>query len=975
MIGAVARKLFGSSNDRRIRTYRARVDAINALEPEIAALSDEALRARTDEFRAQIAAGASLDDLLTPAFATVREAAKRALGQRHFDVQMIGGMVLHEGRIAEMKTGEGKTLVATLPVYLNALAGRGVHVVTVNDYLAKRDAEWMGQVYKFLGLTVGVIVHDLDDEARKKQYDCDVTYGTNNELGFDYLRDNMKYRLEDMVQRGHVYAIVDEVDSILIDEARTPLIISGPLDDRSEFYNIIDAYMPRLDKADYELDEKQRTVNLTEIGMEKMERLLREAGQLKSESLYDVENVSVVHHVNQALRAHKLFQRDKDYIVRNGEVVIIDEFTGRMMPGRRYSEGLHQALEAKEHQPIQPENQTLASITFQNYFRMYDKLGGMTGTASTEAEEFQDIYNLEVLEIPTNMPMVRIDDDDEVYRSSAEKYRAIMALIEDCKVRGQPVLVGTTSIEKSEQLAELLRQHGWEQHDFADPNAFAALYTGDEGASKAKVFAILNARYHEQEAYIVSQAGVPGAVTIATNMAGRGTDIQLGGNADMRIRQELTNFTDPVERDKSPAAAEIRSQVARLKEKALAAGGLYVLGTERHESRRIDNQLRGRSGRQGDPGHSRFFLSLEDDLMRIFGTDKLDGMLQKLGLKENEAIIHPWINKALEKAQQKVEARNFDIRKNILKFDDVMNDQRKVIFDQRVEWMQDETVGGVVGDMRHTVIDDLVAKHVPENAYPEQWDTVGLREELKRVLNLDLPVDDWAKEEGIADEEIFARVERRADEHMAAKVAQWGPDVVRYIEKSVLLRTLDHLWREHLVMLDHLRQVIGLRGYGQRDPLNEYKAEAFSLFESMSQSLREGVTAQLMRIEIVAAPPQQPAPLPAMEAHKIDPTTGEDEMALAAAGAATLARHGIGGQPAGGQSFGGGLGSPGLANPGLGAPGLGGGTPQAGAPAGSAAPAMARDPQNPASWGKVGRNEPCPCGSGRKFKHCHGRYS
>ena len=684
MIGAVARKLFGSSNDRRIRAYRPRVDEINALEPELEALSDETLRARTDEFKQQLAEGQTLDDILVPAFATVREAAKRTLGQRHFDVQLIGGMVLHEGKIAEMKTGEGKTLVATLPVYLNALAGRGVHVVTVNDYLAKRDAEWIGQIYKFLGLTVGVIVHGLDDEQRKKQYDCDVTYGTNNELGFDYLRDNMKYRLEDMVQRGRVYAIVDEVDSILIDEARTPLIISGPLDDRSEFYNTIDAYIPRLDKADYELDEKQRTVNLTEVGMEKMETWLRDAGLLKSDSLYDVENVSVVHHVNQALRAHKLFARDKDYIIRNGEVVIIDEFTGRMMPGRRYSEGLHQALEAKEHQVVQPENQTLASITFQNYFRMYEKLAGMTGTAVTEADEFQDIYNLEVLEIPTNMPMIRIDDDDEVYRTAPEKFRAILALIEDCKARGQPVLVGTTSIEKSEQLAEMLRKQGWEQHDFSDPNAFAALYSGDEGASKAKVFAILNARYHEQEAYIVAQAGVPGAITIATNMAGRGTDIQLGGNADMRIRQELADIVDLREREKSSRAADIRAQVARLKEKALSAGGLYVLGTERHESRRIDNQLRGRSGRQGDPGHSKFFLSLEDDLMRIFGTDKLDGMLQRLGLKENEAIIHPWINKALEKAQQKVEARNFDIRKNILKFDNVMNDQRRVIFDQRV---------------------------------------------------------------------------------------------------------------------------------------------------------------------------------------------------------------------------------------------------------------------------------------------------
>ena len=932
MIGALARKLFGSANDRRIRSYQPNVDAINALEKELEALSDEALRARTDQLKKEVAEGKSLDDVLVPAFATVREAAKRTLCQRHFDVQLIGGMVLHEGGIAEMKTGEGKTLVATLPVYLNALASRGVHVVTVNDYLASRDAEWMGQIYKFLGLTVGVIVHGLDDEQRKAAYDCDVTYGTNNELGFDYLRDNMKYRLEDMVQRGHIFAIVDEVDSILIDEARTPLIISGPLDDRSDFYNTIDAFIPRLDKVDYEVDEKQRAVSLTEAGMEKMEQLLRAGELLKSDHLYDIENVSTVHHVNQALRAHKLFQHDKDYIVRNGEVVIIDEFTGRMMPGRRYSEGLHQALEAKEHQPIQPENQTLASITFQNYFRMYEKLAGMTGTALTEADEFLDIYGLEVVEVPTNQPMIRIDDDDEVYRTAIEKYRAIITLIEDCKTRGQPMLVGTTSIEKSEQLAEMLRKQGWEQHDFTDPNAFAALYSGDEGASKTKVFAILNARYHEQEAYIVSQAGVPGAITIATNMAGRGTDIQLGGNADMRIRQELKDI-EGAERDKR--IADIRAQVARLKEKALAAGGLYVLGTERHESRRIDNQLRGRSGRQGDPGHSKFFLSLEDDLMRIFGSDKLDGMLQKLGLKENEAIVHPWINKALEKAQQKVEARNFDIRKNILKFDNVMNDQRKVIFDQRIELMRDDAVADTVGDMRHGVVDDLISKHVPENAYPEQWDTKGLKEEINRVLNLDLPVDEWAKEEGIADEELLARIERRSDEFMAAKVAQWGPDVVRYVEKTILLQTLDHLWREHLLMLEHLRQVIGLRGYGQRDPLNEYKAEAFNLFEKMIQQLREAVTSQLMRVEIVSSPPpEDQAQLPYMEAHKIDPTTGEDEMALAGATASPLSRAGT-----------------------------------------SAVPVADRKPNDPASWGKVGRNEVCPCGSGKKYKHCHGRYA
>jgi preprotein translocase subunit SecA len=934
MIGAVARKLFGSANERRIRSYQPRVDAINALEKEVEALSDEALKVRTEHFKKRLAEGADLDDILEPAFATVRETAKRTLGQRHFDVQLTGGMILHEGKIAEMKTGEGKTLVATLPVYLNALSGRGVHVVTVNDYLAKRDAEWMGQIYNFLGLTVGVIVHGLDDEERKKAYDCDITYGTNNELGFDYLRDNMKYRMEDMVQRGHIYAIVDEVDSILIDEARTPLIISGPLDDRSDFYNTIDAFIPKLEKTDYEVDEKLRTVTMTEAGMEKMEVMLRDANLLKGGKLYDVENVSVVHHVNQALRAHKLFQRDKDYIVRNGEVVIIDEFTGRMMPGRRFSEGLHQALEAKEHQPIQPENQTLASITFQNYFRMYEKLAGMTGTAMTESDEFMDIYGLECLEVPTNMPLIRIDDDDEVYRTAKEKYRSIIALIEDCKLRGQPVLVGTTSIEKSEQLADMLRQAGWEAHDFSDPNAFAALYSGDDGATKTKVFAILNARYHEQEAFIVAQAGVPGAITIATNMAGRGTDIQLGGNADMRIRQEIADIEDPRAREKCPRADEIRRQVARLKEKALKAGGLYVLGTERHESRRIDNQLRGRSGRQGDPGHSKFFLSLEDDLMRIFGSDKLDGMLKKLGLKENEAIVHPWINKALEKAQQKVEARNFDIRKNLLKYDDVMNDQRTVIFKERLDLMRDETVDETIADMRHSVIEDLVTKHIPANAYAEQWDVAGLAEELKGVLALDLPVHNWAKEEGIADEEVRERITRQADEFMAGKVAKWGPDVMRYVEKSILLQTLDHLWREHLVMLEHLRQVIGLRGYGQRDPLNEYKAEAFSLFEAMMARLREAVTAQLMRVEIVQQPPAEEAEqLPYMEAHKVDPLTGEDEMALAPPQlVAALAGNGNGAQ-------------------------------------------AARNPKDPTSWGKVGRNEPCPCGSGKKFKHCHGKYA
>ena len=929
MIGAVARKLFGSANDRRIRSYMPRVDAINAIETEVAALSDDELKARSERFKVELADGKTLDDILVPAFATVREAAKRTLGQRHFDVQLIGGMILHEGAISEMKTGEGKTLVATLPVYLNALGGRGVHVVTVNDYLAKRDSEWMGQIYNFLGLTTGVIVHGMDDEERKKAYACDITYGTNNELGFDYLRDNMKYRLEDMVQRGHSYAIVDEVDSILIDEARTPLIISGPLDDRSDFYNTIDAFIPRLDKTDYEVDEKQRTVTMTEAGMEKMETMLRDAGLLKGEHLYDLENVSTVHHVNQGLRAHKLFARDKDYIVRNGEVVIIDEFTGRMMPGRRYSEGLHQALEAKEHQPIQPENQTLASITFQNYFRMYKKLAGMTGTALTEADEFMDIYGLEVLEVPTNKPLIRDDQDDEVYRTNAEKYRSIIGLLDDCKQRGQPVLVGTTSIEKSESLAEMLRKEGWEQHDFNDPNAFADLYSGDERSAKKKVFAILNARYHEQEAYIVSQAGVPGAITIATNMAGRGTDIQLGGNADMRIRQELQDIPAGGQRD--AAAAKIREQVAKLKEKALAAGGLFVLGTERHESRRIDNQLRGRSGRQGDPGRSKFFLALEDDLMRIFGSDKLDGMLTKLGLKEGEAIIHPWINKALEKAQQKVEARNFDARKNVLKYDDVMNDQRKVIFDQRVELMHDENVSETVSDMRFAVVQSLVGKFVPENAYPEQWDVPDLKEELKRVLNMDLPVEEWAKEEGIAGEELLARIERKADEHMATKVAQYGADVMQHVEKSILLQGLDYLWREHLLMLEHLRQVVGLRGYAQRDPLNEYKSEAFQLFDELITNLREAVTAQLMRVEVVQQAPDEQSKLPYMEAHKIDPNTGEDQMAMAEMTLNT-------------------------------------------ADAPRVAP-EARNANDPSTWGKVGRNEACPCGSGKKYKHCHGKFA
>jgi len=935
MFGSLAKKIFGSVNDRRLKSYRPKVAAINAMEAELEALSDEQLRARTEEFKAQLAAGKTLDELLVPAFATVREAAKRTLGQRHFDVQLIGGMVLHEGSIAEMRTGEGKTLVATLPVYLNALAGKGVHVVTVNDYLARRDAEWMGQIYRFLGLSVGVIVHGLDDAERAQAYAADITYGTNNEYGFDYLRDNMKYEMSQMVQRGHNYAIVDEVDSILIDEARTPLIISGPLDDRSDLYNAIDKVIPRLNKSDYEVDEKQRSVALTEEGTEKIEELLRAEGLLKEGDLYDAQNATLVHHMNQALRAHTLFQRDKDYIVRNGEVVIIDEFTGRMMPGRRYSEGLHQALEAKERVQVQPENQTLASITFQNYFRLYDKLAGMTGTAATEADEFLEIYNLEVVEIPTNRPVARIDDDDEVYRTMEERYQAVIRDIEASSAKGQPILVGTTSIEKSEYLAELLIKQGYKLIDFEDPQALEPLYKDARAGRGTKHFAVLNARFHEQEAFIVAQAGVPGAITIATNMAGRGTDIQLGGNAKMRIERELAGIEGE---ERARREKDILDEVAMFKEKALAAGGLYVLGTERHESRRIDNQLRGRSGRQGDPGRSKFYLSLQDDLMRIFGSDRMDGMLQKLGLKEGEAIVHPWINKAIERAQAKVEARNFDIRKNILKYDNVMNDQRKVVFEQRKEFMAEESVRETIDDMRHGVIEDIVSRAIPENAYAEQWDIQGLKANVANFLNLDLPVEEWAKEEGIADDEIRERIMKAADEAYAQRVEANSAEVMNYVEKQVLLQSLDHLWREHLVTLDHLRQVIGWRGMAQRDPLNEYKSEAFELFNTMITHLREQVTGQLMRIQVVFQQPEA-QPLPPMFPQHLDPATGENEFDMPQ-GAALGAGSTLGFAAAAAQ-----------------------------APAGTQ-----RDPNDPSTWGRVGRNEPCPCGSGKKFKHCHGQF-
>src|SRR5580700_8271417 len=782
-------------------------------------LTDAELAGRTQTFREEFAAGKSLDDLLVPAFATVREAARRVLGQRHFDVQLVGGMVLHEGAIAEMRTGEGKTLVATLATYLNALPGKGVHVVTVNDYLALRDAEWMGSIYHFLGLSTGVIVHGLDDDERRRAYAADITYGTNNEFGFDYLRDNMKYELAQMAQRGHHYAIVDEVDSILVDEARTPLIISGASDDRSDLYLAIDKAIPRLAAEDFELDEKQRTTNLTEAGNEHMEQLLGELGVLTEGSLYEAVNVTVVHHVNQALRAHKLFKLDKDYIVRQGEVVIIDEFTGRMMPGRRYSEGLHQALEAKEHVAIQPENVTLASITFQNYFRLYGKLAGMTGTAAAEADEFAEIYKLEVVEIPTNKPVRRLDEDDEVYRTAEEKIRAIIREIEAANAKFQPMLVGTTSIEKSEQLAEAMKEQGYKQIDFTAPEALQKLYAAARSDKPSKLFAVLNARFHEQEAYIVAEAGVPGAITIATNMAGRGVDIQLGGNVEMRVKQECADLPPGAECEAKEI--EIRAEVETFREKAIAAGGLYIIGAERHESRRIDNQLRGRSGRQGDPGRSKFFLSLQDDLMRIFGSERMDAMLKRLGLKEDESIVHPWINKALEKAQQKVEARNFDMRKNILKFDNVMNDQRKVIFEDRRKMMAQESLEPTIAEMRAGVIDDIVAKHIPHDAYPEAWDIAGLKAEVTAKLNLDVPIEAWAKEEGIADEEMGERLQKAADEAYDQRVSRNTPEAMRFVEKQVILQSLDHLWREHLVTLDHLRQVIGWRGMAQRDPLNE----------------------------------------------------------------------------------------------------------------------------------------------------------
>ena len=926
MFGAIAQRFFGSSNDRYLKPLQDDVDAINALEPELEKLSDEDLAARTPWLRGRLEQGEDLDAILVDAFATVREAAKRTLGQRHYDVQLLGGTILHRGIIAEMKTGEGKTLSSTLPVYLNALSGDGVHVVTVNDYLAKRDAEWMGQIYQFLGLSVGCIVHDLDDTERKAAYGADVTYATNNELGFDYLRDNMKFDLEDMAQREFNYAIVDEVDSILIDEARTPLIISGPTEDASELYTALDKLIPRLDPSEYEKDEKARAATYTDSGTEKLEQILRDEGLLETGSLYDIQNVSLVHHANQALRAHILFARDTDYIVKDNKVIIIDEFTGRMMEGRRYSEGLHQALEAKEHAEIQTENQTLASITFQNYFRLYPKLAGMTGTALTEEGEFSEIYKLSVVEIPTNLPAVREDFDDEVYRTADEKNASIVNLIDDCQKRNQPVLVGTVSIEKSEHLSDLLK--------------------------KQKVpHQVLNARYHEQEASIISDAGAPGAVTIATNMAGRGTDIQLGGNLDMRVANEVTEPDGP-ERDKHIDA--IKAEIEEKRKVVIAAGGLFIMGTERHESRRIDNQLRGRSGRQGDPGASKFYLSLEDDLMRIFGSERIDSMLQKLGLEDGEAIVHPWVNKALEKAQGKVEERNFEIRKNLLKFDDVMNDQRKAIYEQRKDLMNAETVTEDINDMRHQVIEDMVSAHIPEKAYAEQWDMAGLHEEVLRVLGMDLPVADWAKEEGIADAEIIGRLTEMSNRAMAEKAVNFGPDVMRTVEKSLLLQLLDQTWKEHLLTLDHLRQGIGLRAYGQRDPLNEYKSEAFDLFSAMLENLRETVTQTLIHIELQFEPTEEDL-YPQSDQEMIE--TREDP---AFQGQEPTPEQ-LAMMSEGEKNF-------------LALEKVAGDRPMT-APMRSREAANVLDPDDEATWGRVSRNQTCPCGSGKKYKHCHGKLS
>lgn len=946
MLG-LAKKFFGSSNDRKVGQFMARVQRINVLEPKFAALSDGELRMMTDAFRDRLAAGETLDGMLDEVFAVAREASRRVLGQRQYDVQLAGGMILHEGGIAEMRTGEGKTLVAVAPVYLNALTGKGVHVITVNDYLARRDAEWMGRVYRVLGLEVGVIVNGLSDGQRQAAYAADITYGTNNEFGFDYLRDNLKYDRREMVQRPHHFAIVDEVDSILIDEARTPLIISGPTEDRSELYVVIDRLVKELiqDKATYDLDEKQRQALLSEMGSERVEEMLSEAGLLAPDTtgLYDPLNISLVHHVNQALRANTLYQRDKDYILRAGEVMLIDEFTGRMMQGRRLSEGLHQAIEAKEGVKIQPENQTLASVTIQNYFRLYKKLSGMTGTAATEAQEFMDIYKMEVLEVPTNRPVQRTDDDDEVYRTAREKNNAICRLIAECHLRGQPILVGTVSIEKSEQLSEMLKTYEYivevartlkPEFEGRDKEAKKVGDAAYDIVREAKLRGIphnvLNARQHEQEAYIVAEAGLPGAVTIATNMAGRGTDIQLGGNLEMRMqrwRQDQRNQGLEVTPEAAAAReAEFKADIEVRKAEALAAGGLFVLGTERHESRRIDNQLRGRTGRQGDPGRSKFYLSTEDDLMRIFAGDRLDAIMRTFGVAEGEAISHRMLNKAVETSQKRVEQRNYEIRKNLLKYDDVVNDQRKAIFEQRQEFMDSEDLSELVTDFRHDVVSDLVERHMPPNAYAEQWDIDSLNEKVKSTLGLDLPLRDWAAEEGVSNEEIEERINAAADTRAAERLEQIGAAQTRGLEKQFMLQMIDMQWREHLVHLDHLRGVIGLRGYGQRDPLNEYKTEAFNLFEGMLYDLRHNVTRWLMTVEFRFQPPPE---MPEFQEIHLNPGTGENEMTNPAAQSPEQQLQGDD---------------------------------------------RARLPVSalPPGWERTSRNAPCPCGSGRKFKHCHG---
>ena len=894
-IKKITKNIFSKPIKKKYKAYEERVEKINLLEDSFIKLSNEELRAKTTEFREKIKSGVQQENILVEAFATVREAAKRTLGQRHYDVQLIGGMVLNDGGISEMKTGEGKTLVSTLPVYLNALSDLGVHIITVNDYLAQRDAKWMGQIFQFLGLTVGCLQNNMSDDDRKYAYQADITYGTNNEFGFDYLRDNMKHDFASMVQRDHHFAIIDEVDSILIDEARTPLVISGPSEVKSDMYTSINKLMPQLKDDDFEIDEKTKSINLSDNGIENAEEILEKNGVLIGQSLFDIENISIIHHINQAARAHRLFIKNKDYIVKDKKVIIIDEFTGRMMEGRRYSDGLHQALEAKENCVIQSENQTLASVTFQNYFRLYRKLGGMTGTASTEAEELMDIYSLPVLDIPTNKPISRLDENDEIYMTLDEKYHAIVEEIKECYKKKQPVLVGTTSIERSEFLASLLEKAGFKRNNYLDK---------EDIKIKPNTFAVLNAKYHIQEARIIEQAGRLGAITIATNMAGRGTDIQLGGNleAEIRIIEEMdsSNKTQQIE--------SIKVDIEKEKKEVISAGGLYVLGTERHESRRIDNQLRGRAGRQGDPGKSKFYISLQDELMRIFGTENMDSMLKKLGLKDGEPIIHPWINKALEKAQSKIESRNFDIRKSILQFDDVMNDQRKVIFEQRKDLMDDTEASETIIDMRYEYVEDLVQEYIPENSYPEQWDTQLLRSKIKTTLLIDIPVDDWAEEEGIAEEEIITRIKNIIDQIMELKEKKYGADVLRKVEKSVLLQVLDLLWREHLSRLEHLRSSVTLRSYGQRDPLNEYKTEGFELFQSLLTKLREQVTAHLIRVEVV----------------KNDQLSAENNETVAKNNKNPTNENQI-------------------------------------------------NPETVKEWGKVGRNELCPCGSGKKYKHCHGK--